>query len=132
MWSVGTEQLLKHFPGHYGRIIRLSSLTEGKWNHAVTSSMDRTIKVWDLARLEEEVWPLDRQDTAVLSLLPCPELGVVVRYLYLPCIPPKNVGHFFVAQGSYVLLCKTVLKYMIWPSAWPAPASASGNFAPAA
>ena len=63
VWNIATEQLIKHFQGHYGRIIRfnfdfvssimkkhyrMSSLIEGKWNHAVTSSMDRTIKVSSL------------------------------------------------------------------------------------
>ena len=53
VWNIATEQLIKHFQGHYGRIIRMSSLIEGKWNHAVTSSMDRTIKVWDMTTIEE-------------------------------------------------------------------------------
>ena len=78
VWNIATEQLIKHFQGHYGRIIRMSSLIEGKWNHAVTSSMDRTIKVWDMTTIEEEVFPLDRHDNPVQDILGCENLGVAL------------------------------------------------------
>ena len=78
VWNIGTEQLIKHFQGHYGRIIRMSSLIEGKWNHAVTSSMDRTIKVWDMSTIVEDVFPLDRHDNQILKILPSEVLGVAV------------------------------------------------------
>ena len=56
----------------------MSSLIEGKWNHAVTSSMDRTIKVWDLATMVEDVFPLSRQHNQIMEILPCESLGVAV------------------------------------------------------
>ena len=48
----------------------MSSLIEGKWNHAVTSSMDRTIKVWDMTTMVEDVFPLPRHNNQILSVLP--------------------------------------------------------------
>ena len=56
----------------------MCSLTEGKWNHAVTSSMDRTIKVWDLSTILEDVHPLDRQENEILSVLSCEVQGMAV------------------------------------------------------
>ena len=44
----------------------MSSLIEGKWNHAVSSSMDRTIKVWDLATMVEDVFPLSRPEISTI------------------------------------------------------------------
>ena len=52
----------------------MSSLIEGKWNHAVTSSMDRTIKVWDLTTMVEDVFPLTRHQNQILDLLPAGDL----------------------------------------------------------
>ena len=56
----------------------MSSLIEGNWNHAVTSSMDRTIKVWDLTTMVEDVFPLTRHQNQILDLLPCETLGVAL------------------------------------------------------
>ena len=56
----------------------MTSLIEGKWNHAVTSSMDRTIKVWDMTTMVEDVFPLPRHKNQILSILPCETLGVAV------------------------------------------------------
>ena len=56
----------------------MSSLIDGKWNHAVTSSMDRTIKVWDMSTIVEDVFPLPRHDNPVLSLLANEQLGVAI------------------------------------------------------
>jgi hypothetical protein len=78
VWDVGSEQLQKKFQGHYGRIIQMCSLTEGKWNHAITSSMDRTIKVWDMSTILEDVHPLDRHENPVLAVMPCEAQGLAV------------------------------------------------------
>lgn len=78
VWDIGTEQLLKQFQGHYGRIIQMCSLTEGKWNHAITSSMDRTIKVWDMSTILEDVHRLDRHENGVLAVMPCEAQGLAV------------------------------------------------------
>ena len=56
----------------------MSSLIEGKWNHAVTSSMDRTIKVWDMSTILEDVFPLPRHDNPVLDVIGCEALGVAL------------------------------------------------------
>ena len=78
VWNVSSEQLLKKFQGHYGRIIQMCSLTEGKWNHAITSSMDRTIKVWDMTTVLEDVHLLARHENEILSVMPCEPQGLAV------------------------------------------------------
>ena len=78
VWNVNSEQLLKKFQGHYGRIIEMCSLTEGKWNHAITSSMDRTIKVWDMTTVLEDVHMLARHENEILSVMPCEPQGLAV------------------------------------------------------
>ena len=56
----------------------MCSLTEGKWNHAVTSSMDRTIKVWDMTTVLEDVHLLARHENEILSVMPCEPQGLAV------------------------------------------------------
>ena len=56
----------------------MSSLIDGKWNHAVTSSMDRTIKVWDMGTIVEDVFPLSRHDNPVLSIMANEQIGVAI------------------------------------------------------
>jgi hypothetical protein len=46
--SLETEELCKVLNAHFQRIIDIRSLVVGKENAVITSSIDRSIKVWNL------------------------------------------------------------------------------------
>jgi WD40 repeat protein len=48
IWNVNKEELVKCFDAHFGRIIDVQSLTMGDWNLAISSSIDRTVKVCNI------------------------------------------------------------------------------------
>ena len=58
MWLVETGVLLKSFDAHFARINNIRPLINSQSNCIVTSSMDRTMKVWNLNNIFEEVLKL--------------------------------------------------------------------------
>ena len=46
---------------HFQRIVDIKSLVVGKENSVITSSVDRSIKVWDLNYIFEEDHHIDKQ-----------------------------------------------------------------------
>ena len=55
IWSVETGQLVKCLDAHFNRIIDIQPLTVGSWNSVITSSIDRTVKVWNINYIFEQV-----------------------------------------------------------------------------
>ena len=68
MWLVETGKLLKSFDAHFARINNIRPLINSQWNCIVTSSMDRTMKVWNLNNIFEEVHHIDRLETQIDSI----------------------------------------------------------------
>lgn len=68
VWSMGTHKLVKILDAHFGRIIQLEALTIGNWNSIVTSSIDRTVKVWNINNIFEQVHVIDRHELQVDSI----------------------------------------------------------------
>lgn len=68
VWSMETYKLVKILDAHFGRIIQLESLTIGNWNSIVTSSIDRTVKVWNINNIFEQVHVIDRHELQVDSI----------------------------------------------------------------
>lgn len=65
VWSLETKQLLKVLDAHFGRIMQLESLTVGNWNCCVTSSIDRSVKVWNINNIFEQVHVIDRLELQI-------------------------------------------------------------------
>lgn len=63
-----THKLVKILDAHFGRIIQLEPLTIGNWNSIVTSSIDRTVKVWNINNIFEKVHVIDRHELQVDSI----------------------------------------------------------------
>ena len=80
MWSVETGQLIKSLDAHFARIVQIKSLicSKNQWNCVITSSMDRTIKVWNLNNLFEEVHHIDRLETQIDSISMSVDAGIAV------------------------------------------------------
>lgn len=62
------RKLLKVLDAHFGRIIQLEALAVGNWNCIVTSSIDRTVKVWNINNIFEQVHVIDRHELQVDSI----------------------------------------------------------------
>lgn len=65
VWSLETTELVKILDAHFARIIQLEALTVGNWNCVVTSSIDRSVKVWNINNIFEQVHVIDRHELQV-------------------------------------------------------------------
>lgn len=65
VWCLETKQLLKILDAHFGRIIQLEALTIGNWNSVITSSIDRSVKVWNINNIFEQVHVIDRHELQI-------------------------------------------------------------------
>lgn len=65
IWCLQTRQLVKVLDAHFGRIIQLEALTIGNWNCAITSSIDRSVKVWNINNIFEQVHVIDRHELQI-------------------------------------------------------------------
>lgn len=65
VWCLRTLQLVKVLDAHFGRIIQLEALTIGNWNNVVTSSIDRSVKVWNINNIFEKVHVIDRHELQI-------------------------------------------------------------------
>ncbi|XP_046986255.1 NACHT and WD repeat domain-containing protein 2 [Schistocerca americana] len=78
VWNLETCALLKVLDAHFGRIISLEPLTIGNWNSVITSSIDRTVKVWNINNIFEQVHVIDRHEVQVDCVRVCQEAGLAV------------------------------------------------------
>lgn len=65
VWCLETLQLAKVLDAHFGRIIQLEALTIGNWNSVITSSIDRSVKVWNINNIFEKVHVIDRHELQI-------------------------------------------------------------------
>ncbi|XP_034663860.1 NACHT and WD repeat domain-containing protein 2 [Drosophila subobscura] len=65
VWCLPSGQLAKVLDAHFGRIIQLEPLTIGNWNNLVTSSIDRSVKVWNINNIFEKVHVIDRHELQI-------------------------------------------------------------------
>ncbi|XP_069163973.1 NACHT and WD repeat domain-containing protein 2 [Procambarus clarkii] len=80
VWGLESQELLKVLDAHFGRIIHMVALVVGSWNSVITSSLDRTVKVWNINNIFEQVHVIDRHELQVddISLAPNNPVAVTV------------------------------------------------------
>ncbi|XP_039275654.1 NACHT and WD repeat domain-containing protein 2 [Nilaparvata lugens] len=78
VWTLDKGDLVKVLDAHFGRIISLEALTVGNWNSVITSSIDRTVKVWNINNIFEQVHVIDRHELQVDSISICQASGIAV------------------------------------------------------
>ena len=78
IWSVKYGSLVKCLDAHFARIIDVQPLVCGSWNCVITSSFDKTVKVWNLNYIFEEVHNTDRHETQIDSISLSTEKGIAV------------------------------------------------------
>ena len=71
-------QLVKCLDAHFARIIDIQSLTVGNWNSVITSSIDRTVKVWNINYIFEQVHHIDRHELQIDSVSLSTDAGIAV------------------------------------------------------
>lgn len=59
---------MKVLDAHFGRIMQLEALTIGSWNSVITSSIDRSVKIWNINNIFEQVHVIDRHELQIDSI----------------------------------------------------------------
>ena len=78
IWSVRDGQLVKCLDAHFARIIDIQPLIVGDWNCVVTSSIDRTVKVWNINYIFEQVHHIDRHELPIDSVSLSTSAGLAI------------------------------------------------------
>ena len=68
VWNMASGDLVKVLDAHFGRILSIVPYTVGPWNSVVTSSIDRSVKVWNLNNVFEQVHVIDRHELQIDSI----------------------------------------------------------------
>ena len=65
VWDVKGGNLVKTLDAHFGRIIVLTAVITGGKNRVVSSSIDKSIKVWNFDNILEDVHAIDRLEKPI-------------------------------------------------------------------
>lgn len=68
LWDTSYGTFLKTLDAHYGRITCLLGSFDEQKNLVLSSSMDKTIKIWNLNNIMEEDFPLDHLEKPIEAL----------------------------------------------------------------
>jgi WD40 repeat protein len=119
VWSVSDGRLMKIIDAHYGRIVEMLPLVVDDINAVATSSLDRTVKVWNIRNIFEQVHVIDRMELPVDSITFAAEMGVAA------VVTRSCVGLWDMSTGR---LKKTLAHSTIGAIVTHAVVSQSGNF----
>ncbi|RWS28545.1 NACHT and WD repeat domain-containing protein 2-like protein [Leptotrombidium deliense] len=65
VWAVNSGDLLKTLDAHFARILQLRTLTVGNLNAIVTCSIDRSVNVWNVQNLFQQVFAIDKMQLSI-------------------------------------------------------------------
>ena len=68
VWEMESGTLVKRMTAHFQRIVEIKSLVVGTDNCVVTSSIDRSIKIWDLDHIFEKERHIDKHSLTIDSI----------------------------------------------------------------
>ena len=77
VWDVKQGNMVKTLDAHFGRIIALMSVHVG-CNVVISSSMDKTIKVWNFDKILEDVHPIDHLERPIETVELAHDAGICV------------------------------------------------------
>ncbi|XP_023324790.1 NACHT and WD repeat domain-containing protein 2 [Eurytemora carolleeae] len=78
VWSMSTGELVNQLNAHFQRIVEIKSLVVGSENSVLTSSIDRSIKVWNLNYIFEKEHHIDKHELTIDSLSISTKAGIAV------------------------------------------------------
>ncbi|XP_023233004.1 NACHT and WD repeat domain-containing protein 2-like [Centruroides sculpturatus] len=68
LWSVVSGQLLKALDAHFARVIDVRTVIDDFSNLVISSSIDRTVKVWNIDHIFEQSFCVDRMEMPINSI----------------------------------------------------------------
>ena len=78
IWDAKNGDLVKTLAAHVGRIIDVQPLSMGALNIIITSSIDRTVKVWNINHIFEKVHHINRHELPIESVSLSTSAGIAV------------------------------------------------------
>jgi len=80
VWDMDNGALVKRLTAHFQRIVEIKSLVTGNENSVLTSSIDRSIKVWNLDYIFEKERHIDKHELTIdtVSISTSAQIAVVV------------------------------------------------------
>ena len=78
IWSMQSSDLLKSLDAHFARIIQIKSWSVDRLDAFVSSSFDRTVKVWNVKNVFEKVHSIDRMELPIDSICFSREKNLVI------------------------------------------------------
>ena len=133
VWSVATQELLTSLEAHSGRIVEVAALPAS--NCVITSSLDKTLRVWDLSCVLAPVHTRPRLALPLQEVLVCrePDLAVTLTRSCLAvwCLLQGTVLHRLGAGGAVLTAaCLTRAGSLVaaqqgWLTCWHLPHPAS-------
>ena len=77
-WDMETGDLVKQMVAHFQRIVEIKSLVVGKENAVITSSIDRSIKIWNLDHIFDSERHIDKHELTIDSISISTTAGIAV------------------------------------------------------
>ncbi|KAK2159956.1 hypothetical protein LSH36_143g06049 [Paralvinella palmiformis] len=94
VWDTNNGDLVKTLDAHFGRIIAMSAVSNQSVNKVISSSIDKTIKVWNFANIRENVFSIDRLEKPI-------EAVSLAAHTYLGATTTRNcVGIWNLENGK--------------------------------
>ena len=78
IWDVKTGNLVKTLAAHFGRILDVQPLSLGRMNTVITSSIDRTVKVWNINNIFGQVHQINRHELQIDAVSLSTSAGIAV------------------------------------------------------
>ena len=78
IWDVKSGELVKTLAAHFGRILDVQPLSLGRMNTVITSSIDRTVKVWNINNIFGQVHQINRHELPIDSVSLSTSAGIAV------------------------------------------------------
>lgn len=69
IWNMANEQLVQTLDAHFGRILGLLPLDTAQQSSLLSSSLDHTIKLWNMSNIFEKVYSIERLDKPIDLIL---------------------------------------------------------------
>ena len=94
VWDTANGDLVKTLDAHFGRIIAMSAVSNHNVNKVISSSIDKTIKVWNFDNIREDVFSIDRLEKPI-------EAVQLAAHAYLGATTTRNcVGIWNLENGK--------------------------------
>ncbi|CAB3397348.1 unnamed protein product [Caenorhabditis bovis] len=97
LWNVKTTELLRSVDAHFGRILNLESISQKGQNILISSSLDHSIKIWNMENIFEKSFSVSTMDQ------PIEKISVARDNSTLAAVQTrKNIGIWDIRSHRYI------------------------------